>query len=354
MSEIEWEYVARSEGLQSSYPWGYPLNNDNICDYLPRVMCEDDIPAPVCSHDQALSNQGGCDLVGNLAEWTLDEWSSTPSISANGSPYCTSQNQCTGNYEGVIRGASMNDSIPESDSLKRQSAFTGGHSLDVGGRLLRRLPTINGTNPITQTRWVTVNSGRYTNSQDEEIEVRALQVMKHEVTVGQYRVCVNRGDCREPDMTGSWSTRVGYKEEHPVTGISFEHMNEYASWLGNNARLPTQDEWLYIMESTGTISSDTDFTCSHQNLARCMGEGATMGVCLLDDLHDSNILCDAIGNASEMVLISTMPDVIGMIGGSYQTSSDSVDAMLLVENVTLSASQSTPDTGIRLVRDVIP
>ena len=78
-TESEWEFAARSGGLPIAYPWG-----NATADCSRAVMdggtsgeasgygCGALSTAPVCSKPAGISNQGLCDLAGNVAEWVAD------------------------------------------------------------------------------------------------------------------------------------------------------------------------------------------------------------------------------------------------------------------------------------------
>ena len=74
-SEAEWEYAARSGGQDIIYPWG---NDDATCDYA--VMydvqegCGNDRTWSVCSKTAGNTDQGLCDMAGNVWEWLEDDW----------------------------------------------------------------------------------------------------------------------------------------------------------------------------------------------------------------------------------------------------------------------------------------
>jgi len=72
-SEAEWEYAARSEGQDITYPWG---DETATCQYA--VMddggngCGEDRTWPVCSKPAGNTDQGLCDMAGNVWEWVQD------------------------------------------------------------------------------------------------------------------------------------------------------------------------------------------------------------------------------------------------------------------------------------------
>jgi formylglycine-generating enzyme required for sulfatase activity len=74
-TEAEWEFASRSGGKDTKYPWG---SAEPSCDRM--VMKESGKPngcgkkmtAPVCSRPQGNTEQGLCDMGGNVWEWTSD------------------------------------------------------------------------------------------------------------------------------------------------------------------------------------------------------------------------------------------------------------------------------------------
>ncbi len=74
-SESQWEYAAKSEGKNNKYPWG---EEKPSC--LRAVMfenqdgCGQNHSWAVCSKTAGNTEQGLCDMAGNVWEWVLDEW----------------------------------------------------------------------------------------------------------------------------------------------------------------------------------------------------------------------------------------------------------------------------------------
>ncbi len=75
-TEAEWEYMARSGGKEIEFTWG---NEPADCD---RAALDEEgaincgkwkgSTSPVCSRPAGNSEQGVCDLIGNVHEWTAD------------------------------------------------------------------------------------------------------------------------------------------------------------------------------------------------------------------------------------------------------------------------------------------
>ncbi|HUT79228.1 MAG TPA: formylglycine-generating enzyme family protein [Polyangia bacterium] len=73
-SEAEWEYAARSGGQDIDYPWG---DEEATCDWA--VMhgtidfgCDTGRTMAVCSKNAGNTDQGLCDMAGNVCEWVQD------------------------------------------------------------------------------------------------------------------------------------------------------------------------------------------------------------------------------------------------------------------------------------------
>ena len=51
----------------------------------------------------------------------------------------------------------------------------------------------------------------------------SFEIMRSEITLGQYRLCVNAGVCSVPrssDPNDNWSSSAGSKEDHPINCVS--------------------------------------------------------------------------------------------------------------------------------------
>ncbi|MCA9543516.1 MAG: SUMF1/EgtB/PvdO family nonheme iron enzyme, partial [Myxococcales bacterium] len=68
-TEAEWEYLARSNGADATYPWGEePVNCDRAARGGPVGGCGPAGTLPVCTHREGDTQTEICDLAGNVAE----------------------------------------------------------------------------------------------------------------------------------------------------------------------------------------------------------------------------------------------------------------------------------------------
>ena len=103
-------------------------------------------------------------------------------------------------------------------------------------------------------QWVDIPAGRFQmGSEDGDsnekpvhwVEVKAFRMAATEVTVGQYRKCVEAEVCTEPatGWTCTWSSRPSGKEEHPINCVDWGQARTFSRWVGGD--LPTEAQWEY-------------------------------------------------------------------------------------------------------------
>lgn len=103
-----------------------------------------------------------------------------------------------------------------------------------------------------------------------------LQFTRTEVTVGQFRACVNSGACKH----GTFKNEKGYcnwghtgRERYPMNCVNLQAARDFCRWAGG--RLPSSKEWL--AEATNNGTRDYPWGNSKANCARAIMDGNMVG-----------------------------------------------------------------------------
>jgi formylglycine-generating enzyme required for sulfatase activity len=136
-SEAEWEYAARSEGKENTYPWGEQGPSCDLtvmADWMPG--CDEERTWDVCSKPAGNTEQGLCDMAGNVFEMVRDcvhtDYSGAPS---DGSAWTT---DCPGQDEIYIdRSGSFASGPSFCETTIRSSSAVSHWSVHVGFRCAR-------------------------------------------------------------------------------------------------------------------------------------------------------------------------------------------------------------------------
>ena len=73
------------------------------------------------------------------------------------------------------------------------------------------------------------------------VTLDAFYIDKFEVTVRQYRACVEAGICEEPTIASLCNWDGGLPDTNPINCMTWEAAKAYCEWAGQ--RLPTEAEW---------------------------------------------------------------------------------------------------------------
>jgi formylglycine-generating enzyme required for sulfatase activity len=131
-SEAEWEFAARSGGRDSKFPWG---NESGSCDHAVGFNtdfgCGRNSTWEVCSKPLGSTQQGLCDMGGNVWEWTADDahgdYQGAPSDSK---PWLD-----TPRNSGVVyRGGGFMNFIPTMETTYRRLARRDSAGYEIGFR----------------------------------------------------------------------------------------------------------------------------------------------------------------------------------------------------------------------------
>ncbi|RFC69384.1 MULTISPECIES: SUMF1/EgtB/PvdO family nonheme iron enzyme [Mesorhizobium] len=105
---------------------------------------------------------------------------------------------------------------------------------------------------------------------------RSFDMMKYQVSVADYALCVAQNICKQADG-------IFLSDDRPVTGVDFADATDYAKWLskqtGEYWRLPTDEEWTYAaaeryQEQALGVAEDDGANPAARWLARYRNEAA--------------------------------------------------------------------------------
>ena len=301
-TEAEWEKAARGTAGHS-YPWGSePPGGAGNCDRATMMKaglglgCGHEGTAPVGSAPEGTTPYGVEDMAGNVWEWVGDWYDADYYAS---SPQRDPLNEEPTGYR-ALRGNSWFYVAPDPDMraanryrfrplrwypyigvrcATSQAPSLGTLPMDeVSGRTLEQTDRYStwtrkndlarraegdtlGTRPaISPTAMITIPAGKFTMGSNrfsgDERPLRVVwldefKIDEYEVTVAQYRTCVEVDLCDEP-YSGSDAYKLSFegiftnwkkvdREHHPVNAVSWEQARQYCDWAGK--RLPTEAEW---------------------------------------------------------------------------------------------------------------
>ena len=161
--------------------------------------------------------------------------------------------------------------------------------------------------------WVTIEGSSFSmgstgGSPDEQpvhmVNVSTFQMMRTEITVGMYRLCVDAGVCSEPNTFSDychWTAEAEERERYPANCLSWFQLNTFADWVG--ARLPSEAEWEFA--ARGGIDANVypwgvdEPSCDLASYGGCI-QGSSE-VCSFPMGNTAQGLCDMSGNVWEWV-----------------------------------------------------
>ena len=176
------------------------------------------------------------------------------------------------------------------------------------------------SSPLPEDIWVSIPGGSFDMGSDDgydnekpvhRVTVSSFLMMKTEVTVSQYKVCVVSGPCNEKNFgkkSDDESCNWGYsdRDNHPMNCVTWYGAKKFCEWTGG--RLPTEEEWEY--EASGgegrkypwgtTPKPSCDVAIMNDGGNGC-GKDRTWPVCSKLDGNSKHGLCDLAGNVWEWV-----------------------------------------------------
>jgi formylglycine-generating enzyme required for sulfatase activity len=162
--------------------------------------------------------------------------------------------------------------------------------------------------------WVPLGGGTFRMGSDagkpEErpvhtVTLSGFEIARTEVTVRQYRACVDAGVCTVPDTGRLCSWWEMGKEEHPVNCVDWNQARAFSRWVGGD--LCTEAQWEYAARSGGKDRTypwgDEQATCARAVVDDGNGFGCGKDrawlVCSKEKGNTDQGLCDMAGNVWE-------------------------------------------------------
>jgi formylglycine-generating enzyme required for sulfatase activity len=290
-------------------------------------------PAPVAPVGCPSGMEKGADTSGHCC-WPMQAWNGARCV---GTPSCPSPLVVSG--ESCAKPSCPEGQVRMSDGLSccwPQQAWSSSRGECLGTPVCPAGFVTEGADCVSQAEadrraealrrtgieWVRIPGGTFemgsTKADDEQpvhaVRVSSFELMKTEVTVGQYRLCVEAGACTAPDAYDPSEASLAHfcswgqsgREDHPVNCVGWDQAQSFASWAGG--RLPTEAEWEYAARSGGQSWTypwgNEEPTCSRAVMADgdlgC-GQSRTWPVCSKPAGNSTQGVCDLSGNVWEWV-----------------------------------------------------
>ena len=75
------------------------------------------------------------------------------------------------------------------------------------------------------------------------VTLDAYAIAVHEVTVANYKACVDAGKCTAPRTGNRYNWGVAGRDQHPIDGVNWAQADAYCKWLDVHGHLPTEAQW---------------------------------------------------------------------------------------------------------------
>ena len=273
-TEAQWGYAARTLP-QDIYPWGSlpPPSSTHAVYGQPSSAS----PSPIASRPPG--SRELYDMAGNVWEWTKDCYHSSPYWTRKNPELIENQpfaerrlplrnpaytpRTCPSQTRS-LRGGGFLSSAEDMRVSNRGYAPENHVSADVGFRCVRLQTSETSLEPQVSMGpdmgppqptmvkiphgpfWMGCASADKNCAPDElprrKVNVETFWIDTTEVTVADYRACIDAEVCPEPALHRT-SCRIArtYEDQHPVNCVSAEEAEKYCRFVGK--RLATEVEW---------------------------------------------------------------------------------------------------------------
>jgi sulfatase modifying factor 1 len=183
-------------------------------------------------------------------------------------------------------------------------------------------------------QWIKIPAGSFSMGSTDElayenekplrlVQVKAFEISATEITVAQYRACVDKGVCDLEEIDqADWgdSQHCNYFQDRmdwPMNCISWHQANQFAKWV--NGQLPSEAQWEYVAKSLGKterypwgeISKGCKFAVLADTHSQVCKYNHPQMVCSIPQGHTLQGVCDMIGNVAEWTADEYHPDYKG-------------------------------------------
>lgn len=201
--------------------------------------------------------------------------------------------------------------VEPSQTFEKQVAGVALEAKNAGKALAASPGSEKG--PLIGIEWVSIPGGTFKMGSDNghpnelpvhKVAVKGFEMSKTEVTVEQYKACMDAGECSKPDEYDYCNWGKTGREKHPINCVNWYQAAAFAEWEGG--RLPSEAEWEYAARSAGknlTYPWGNDEPTCEKAVMNC-GRGrrdSTRPVCSKTSGNTEQGLCNMAGNVSEWV-----------------------------------------------------
>jgi len=206
-------------------------------------------------------------------------------------------------------------------------------------------------------------------SPERVVTLNSFAMTPEEITVAQFRQCVQAEVCRVPRRSAGCNYDNPDRDDHPVNCVSWFDARNFADWM--EARLPNEVEWEYAARSLGQPQriwpwGEVEGTCTDavwSGLGNVCGQRTTLTGCSRPPGNTEQNLCDLAGNLREWVQDDYVANYTDLpTDGGAQIANSGLKVMrggsfgsTMAALSTMARESGSPDaadefTGFRLVR----
>jgi len=160
--------------------------------------------------------------------------------------------------EHINKWEHLDDEIKEWARVKRLVKQSGGAEHDVLHQFINDHPQhlfindakrlassstkdlLNRINAQDSLTWVVIKD------QSPLSTTPPYMMSQTEITVAQYRYCVESNVCSEPISKSKCNWSIQGRENHPINCINWAQARTFAQWIGTHVDLPTSRTWLSV------------------------------------------------------------------------------------------------------------